>query len=141
MWGSFTLVGTLAYGSGRRRAIETKCGARLAEITFVGNFLRIDKEVKSLLPARAACPCWSRDSARKANFAYAATICCYSSLSRYYIRETSSMHTFCIVFYDELFCYLNPEIRRGKGNLQPNNIIQNGTVPKNLIYFTYQVRN
>lgn len=54
MWGSFTLVGTLAYGSGRRRAIETKCGARLAEITFVDNFLRIDMEVKSLLPARCA---------------------------------------------------------------------------------------
>lgn len=84
MWGSFTLVGTLAYGSGRRRAIETKCGARLAEITFVGNFLRIDMEVKSLLPARAACPCRCRDSARKANFEYAATA--YSGLGRYYNR-------------------------------------------------------
>ncbi|KAJ2952609.1 hypothetical protein O0L34_g6933 [Tuta absoluta] len=67
MWGSFTLLGTLAYGDGRSRAIETKCGARLAEITFLGNFLRIDMEVKSLLPARAA-----RDIARKPNFVYAA---------------------------------------------------------------------
>lgn len=82
MWGSFTLVGTLAYGSGRRRAIETKCGARLAEITFVGNFLRIDMEVKSLLPERAACPCRCRDSARKANFVYAAPAGC-SGLDRY----------------------------------------------------------
>lgn len=84
MWGSFTLVGTLAYGSGRRRAIETKCGARLAEITFVGNFLRIDMEVKSLLLARAACSYRCRDSARNANFAYEATASC-SGLG-YYTR-------------------------------------------------------
>lgn len=50
-------VGTLAYGFGYLRGIETKCGARLAEITFVGKFLPIDMEVKSLLP---------RDTSREA---------------------------------------------------------------------------
>lgn len=100
MWGSFTLVGTLAYGSGRRRAIETKCGARLAEITFVGNFLRIDMEVKSLLPERAACPCRSRsrDSARKANFVYAAPVAC-SRLDRYNTNANIAC-TFFIKLHD-----------------------------------------